>query len=158
MYSCIWSIYFCSMAGHRTINNKMNSFYQATKCAVKALTEAVRCELRGLKSNIRVTVSTFLVYISLPGYRGSLLRAYGNICINNCTSLMLIGLVFPYSREGSFDVCVLWVWTLVIYWFCPCKFVDIQDNLHHISPHTCGFGGLGVCPYKTLRSMVVHPL
>ncbi|KAI0215420.1 Dehydrogenase/reductase SDR family member 11 [Lamellibrachia satsuma] len=48
-------INMCSMSGHRTINNKMNSFYQATKFAVKALTEAVRCELRGLKSNIRVT-------------------------------------------------------------------------------------------------------
>ena len=48
----------CSMAGHRTLNNKMNSFYGATKYAVRALTEGVRTELRGLKSHIRVTVST----------------------------------------------------------------------------------------------------
>ncbi|KAK2172523.1 hypothetical protein NP493_955g00036 [Ridgeia piscesae] len=45
----------CSMAGHRPLNNKMNSFYGATKYAVRALTEGVRAELRGLKSHIRVT-------------------------------------------------------------------------------------------------------
>ena len=49
---------YCSMAGHRPLNNKMNSFYGATKYAVRALTEGVRAELRGLKSHIRVTVST----------------------------------------------------------------------------------------------------
>lgn len=48
-------INICSMAGHRTLNNKMNSFYGATKFAVRALTEGTRSELRGLKSHIRVT-------------------------------------------------------------------------------------------------------
>ena len=50
------------MAGHRTSNSKMSSFYTATKYAVRALTEGVRCELRALKSHIRVTVSSALFH------------------------------------------------------------------------------------------------
>lgn len=55
-----------SMAGHRIPKSGSGHFYSATKCAVTALTEGTRMELRDLKSNIRVTVSvkTTLFYIS----------------------------------------------------------------------------------------------
>ncbi|KAK2141065.1 hypothetical protein LSH36_1171g00027 [Paralvinella palmiformis] len=42
------------MSGHRLLSSADTSFYQATKFAVKALTEGVRKELRYSKSGIRI--------------------------------------------------------------------------------------------------------
>ena len=47
------------MSGHRIISTPDNTyFYAATICAVTALTEGIRRELRDLNSNVKVTVST----------------------------------------------------------------------------------------------------
>ena len=45
------------MSGHRVTQNPATHFYASTKCAVRAITEATRMELREAKTNIRVSVS-----------------------------------------------------------------------------------------------------
>ena len=55
-------VYICSMSGHRLLSSADTSFYQATKFAVKALTEGVRKELRYSKSGIRIAVSAVKTY------------------------------------------------------------------------------------------------
>jgi len=47
---------FCSTAGHEVGDWDGMNFYTATKHAVTALTEGLRVELRGIKSNIKITV------------------------------------------------------------------------------------------------------
>jgi short-subunit dehydrogenase len=45
------------MSGHRIITSSANTFfYAATKCAVTALTEGMRRELREMNSDVKVTV------------------------------------------------------------------------------------------------------
>ena len=48
------------MSGHRVVQSPGTHFYCATKYAVTALTEGLRQELRELKSEIKVTVSSVL--------------------------------------------------------------------------------------------------
>ena len=46
------------MSGHRPVSTQPNTFfYGATKFAVTAITEGIRQELRGMESNVKVTVS-----------------------------------------------------------------------------------------------------
>ena len=54
---CNWfGIY--STAGHEVGDWEGMNFYTVTKQAVTALTEGLRQELRGIKSNIKITVRT----------------------------------------------------------------------------------------------------
>ena len=46
-----------STAGHEVGDWEGMNFYTATKHAVTGLTEGLRVELRGIKSNIKITVS-----------------------------------------------------------------------------------------------------
>ncbi|KAG7169337.1 dehydrogenase/reductase SDR family member 11-like [Homarus americanus] len=48
-------IHISSIMGHQVMSYSTLHFYSATKFAVRALTEGLRQELRGLKSHIRVT-------------------------------------------------------------------------------------------------------
>ena len=50
-------VYCCSTAGHTDTVWGAFSMYNITKQAVTALTEGLRQELRGIKSNIKITVS-----------------------------------------------------------------------------------------------------
>ena len=50
--------YISSTAGHEVGDWEGMNFYTATKQAVTALTEGLRLELRGIKSNIKITVRT----------------------------------------------------------------------------------------------------
>lgn len=49
-------IVYYSTAGHAVYDCEGLNFYTATKYAVTALTEGLRIELRGIKSNIKITV------------------------------------------------------------------------------------------------------
>jgi len=56
MTSCFVGMF--STAGHQPYYEEGMAFYTATKHAVTALTEGLRSELRGIKSNIKITVRT----------------------------------------------------------------------------------------------------
>ncbi len=51
------------MSGHRLVTSSTTNtfFYGATKYAVTALTEGIRRELRGMNSDVKVTVSSLAV-------------------------------------------------------------------------------------------------
>ena len=51
------AVHLCSMSGHRLVGYDI-AVYTATKFAVTAILEGHRQELKHMKSNIRVTVST----------------------------------------------------------------------------------------------------
>jgi NAD(P)-dependent dehydrogenase (short-subunit alcohol dehydrogenase family) len=48
-----------SMSGHKISGRPQGTFYCATKFALTALTEGVRCELRQMKSKTRITVNIY---------------------------------------------------------------------------------------------------
>lgn len=65
-------VHISSMSGYRVVPGTKMGFYSATKHAVRALTEALRLELRDIKSNIRVSeVSPGLVKTEFMARSGS---------------------------------------------------------------------------------------
>jgi len=55
----------CSTCGHIVEDCEGLNFYTATKFAVSALTEGLRVELRGIKSNIKITVRKPYTHMSI---------------------------------------------------------------------------------------------
>ena len=57
------------MSGHRIVQKKgVDTMYSATKFALTAINEGVRQELREMKSNVKITVSSIHVCTNLYMY------------------------------------------------------------------------------------------